>query len=180
MIEAIRISLPYLALFSHFLLAALFVMAIFRDSFGKPVVNFIGKNSLLLGLLISLGAVLGSLFYSEILGYEACVLCWWQRVFLYPQLILFAIAFWKNDRSVFVYVAPLVSIAGVIALYQSYVYLGGASLLPCTAAEGACSKIYVKEFGYITIPMMSLTVVLYYLLLAWINRLYTNENRNSR
>ncbi len=179
MTETIRIALPYLALISHFFLAVLLILVICRRSFGGKTVDFIGKNSLLLGLLISLGAVAGSLFYSEIIGYEACVLCWWQRVFLYPQLVLFAVALWKSDRSVFAYSAVLSALAGVIALYQSYVYMGGISLLPCTAVEGACSKIYVMEFGYITIPVMSLTAVLYYLLLAWVNRLYRNENRHA-
>jgi len=179
MIETIKNFLPYLVLFSHALLAFLVVAVIFRSSFGGKVVDFIGKYSLLFGVLISLGAVAGSLFYSEIVGYEACVLCWWQRVFLYPQLVLFSAALWRSDRSVFNYSIALSLLAGVIALYQAYVYWGGASLLPCTAAEGACSKIYVMEFGYITIPVMSLTVILYYFLLAWINRLYRNENRNA-
>ncbi len=179
MIEAIRITLPYLALFSHFLFVVLFATVVFRHSFGRSTVSLIGKRALVLGFLISLAALAGSLFYSEIVGYEACVLCWWQRVFLYPQLVLFAIALWKNERSVFAYSVVLSVFAGVIAAYQSYVYMGGASLLPCTAAEGGCSKIYVKEFGYITIPMMSLTVVLYYLLLAWINRIYRNSSTSS-
>jgi len=155
------------------------LLVIFRDSFGRGAVNFIGKHALVLGFLISLAAIAGSLFYSEVIGYEACVLCWWQRVFLYPQLVLFAIASWKDERSVFAYSVVLSALAGVIAAYQTYVYMGGASLLPCTAAEGACSKIYVKEFGYITIPVMSLTLVLYYFLLAWINKIYRNENRNA-
>ena len=179
MIEAIRITLPYLALFSHIVLIALFLLVIFRDSFGKKAIAFLNQRALLIGFLISLGAIAGSLFYSEVLGYEACLLCWWQRVFLYPQLVLFAIALWKNERSVFAYSVVLSVFAGVIAAYQSYVYMGGASLLPCTAAEGGCSKIYVKEFGYITIPMMSLTVVLYYLLLAWINKIYRNSSTSS-
>ena len=97
MIEAIRITLPYLALFSHFLFVVLFATVVFRHSFGRSTVSLIGKRALVLGFLISLAALAGSLFYSEIVGYEACVLCWWQRVFLYPQLVLFAIALWKNE-----------------------------------------------------------------------------------
>ncbi len=172
MIEFIKTSLPYLALVSHFLLVFLFIAVLFRHTWGKEIATFLSRQALLIGLVISVGAVLGSLFYSEIIGFEACVLCWWQRVFLYPQLILFAIALWKQDRSIFTYSAVLASMAGVIALYQSYVYMGGVSLLPCTALEGGCSKIYIKEFGYITIPMMSLTVVLYYLLIAWAHKVY--------
>ncbi|HCR52282.1 TPA: hypothetical protein DIV48_01370 [Candidatus Kaiserbacteria bacterium] len=179
MVELVKSFLPYAVLVSHVLLLVLFLAVIFRKSWGKKAVAFLNSRALKLCLIISLGAIVGSLFYSEIVGYEACVLCWWQRVFLYPQLVLFTIALWKNDRSVFGYSFVLSSLAGIVALYQAYVNWGGASLLPCTAAEGACAKIFVMEFGYITIPVMSLTVVFYLLLLAWINRLYRNENRNA-
>lgn len=154
------------------------VAIVSRLKWSKGLVSLVGQRYLLLGLVISLSAVLGSLFYSEVAGYAPCVLCWWQRVFLYPVPILFAVAMYKKDHKVLQYVAPFVVIAGIIALYQSYVYVGGSSLLPCTAEEGDCSKIFVKSFGYITIPAMSLTVSLYLLLLIWIKKLY-DKNRNT-
>lgn len=170
---------PYLVLLSHVLIVLVFLFVIFRNTWGRGVVQFVGKNALLLGLVVSLGSVIGSLYYSEVVGFEACVLCWWQRVFLYPQAVIFAIALWKKDLGVFSYSLALTILAGVVALYQTYANFSGNSLLPCTAAEGACSKIYVMEFGYITIPVMSLTVVLYLLLLVWINKIYRNENSNA-
>jgi hypothetical protein len=60
----------------------------------------------------------------------------------------------------------------VVALYQSYVNWGGGSLLSCTAEEGACARLYVMEFGYITIPAMSLTVAIYLLLIPWMYKIY--------
>ena len=179
MTEVIQIVLPYLALASHFLLVFLFVTTLFRHTWGRRPTAFLNKNSILLGFIVSLGAVLGSLFYSEVLGFEPCVLCWWQRVFLYPLPILFGVAIWKKSDSAFSYAVPMTLLAALIATYQSYVFLGGVSLLSCTAIDGACSKVYVKEFGYITIPIMSLTASLYILLLAWANRIYLNENRNA-
>ena len=172
-------TLPYLVLFSHVLLASLLLATLARRGWGREIFSFLGRNSLLLGFLVSLAAMGGSLFYSEVVGFPPCVLCWWQRVFIYPQAVLFALALWKRDLGVFLYSGTLSTMAGVVALYHSYVYWGGKSLLPCTALGGACDKIYVMEFGYITIPTMSLTVVLYLLLIAWINRLYKNENRNA-
>ena len=169
MANAIQTLVPFLVVASHVLLVAI----IFNQSFRA----FINKNILLFGLLITLGAVAGSLFYSEVVGFEACLLCWWQRLFLYPQAALFFVAYLKNDRSVFSYSVPLSTLAGIIALYHSYVYWGGESILSCTSLGGACSKIYVYAFGYITIPAMSLTVALYLLLLAWINK--KHENRHA-
>lgn len=172
MISTIQSILPYGVVISHALLIILFLAVIFRKSWGKDIVNFVGRNAIITGLILALSAVMGSLFYSELVGYPPCVLCWWQRLFIYPQVLLFGIALWKRDRGVFAYSTALALMAGLLALYHSYVYWGGESLLPCTALGGACSKIYVMEFGYITIPTMSLTIVLYLFLLAWINRIY--------
>ena len=200
MVENINFFLPYLALFSHIALVVLFLALVFRRSWGAGPQVFMGKHATTLAFLVSLAAVIGSLYYSEIAGFEPCVLCWWQRVFLYPLVIIFGIALWKPARpnarlndlvgqdfgrsggkttSAFLYAVPLVLGAALIAAYQSYVYLGGASLLSCTALDGACSKIYVMAFGYITIPAMSLTVSLYILLLAWAHKIYEDENHNA-
>ncbi len=173
MILLIQNNLPYLVLVAQIGLVILFVATITRARF----LNSLGRHTLWAGFLISLVAVCGSLFYSEIVGFEPCVLCWWQRVFLYPQVILFAIALWRRDRGIFKYSVALALCAGVVALYHSYVYMGGTSLLPCTALGGACSKVYVYAFhGLVTIPSMSLTIVLYLLLLTWINKIYENRH----
>lgn len=165
--------IPYLVLASHILLVILLVSVVQKNRLAL----WVGRNALILGFLVALGAFAGSLFYSEIVGFEACVLCWWQRAFIYPQLVIFAVALWYKDTRAFVYSFWLTIAAGIVALYQTYANLGGTSLLSCTSAEGACSKIYVMEFGYITIPTMSLTVVLYLLLLYWLNRIYVNHLR---
>lgn len=178
MIEKLTLFLPYIVLLSHFFILILVGLLVFRNSWGKKLENFIGKYSMLLAFLISLSALIGSLFYSQIVGFEPCVLCWWQRVFIFPLPVIFGIAIWRKDRNIFNYVVPLAVLSAVVALYQSYVYLGGASFLPCTAVGGACSKVYVKVFGYITIPVMSLTISLYILFIAWIHNKY-EKNRNA-
>jgi disulfide bond formation protein DsbB len=177
MTASIQTLVPYLVVLSHALFLFLVAAVIWRKSWGKKTFNLLGSKALAWGLLVALGAVSGSLFYSEVVGFAPCVLCWWQRVFIYPQLVLFAVALWKRDRGVFKYSAALSILAGIVALYHSYVYWGGESLLPCTALGGACAKIYVYAFGYITIPAMSLTIALYFLLLAWANRLYQRSSQ---
>lgn len=171
--------LPYGVLFSHILLAVLFLALLFRNSWGARLSSLLGKHALILSFLVSLAAVLGSLFYSEIIGFEPCVLCWWQRIFLYPLVLIFGIAIWKKIPSVFVYAVSFAMLAALVGAYQYYASLGGVSLLSCIALEGACSKIYVMAFGYMTIPLMSLTVSLYILLLAWADKIFKNENSNS-
>lgn len=179
MLEYITLLLPYAVLASHAGFAFLFLALIFRNSWGKDIARWLGMRATILAFVVSLAAIGGSLFYSEIVGFEPCVLCWWQRVFLYPLVIIFSMALWKKDYAAFFYATPFALFAALIAAYHSYVYLGGTSLLPCTALGGACSKVYVLAFGYITIPFMSLTVSLYVLFLAWADKIYKNENRNA-
>ncbi|MBX4195350.1 disulfide bond formation protein B [Candidatus Parcubacteria bacterium] len=170
MISLIQNALPYKVLFAHFLFAFLILALVFRESWGKVIVGFIHRHSLLLGLLVSLSAIVGSMFYSNILGFPPCELCWWQRVLIYPQAALFLVALRNKDRSVFNYSWVLSSLAALVSLYQIWVQSGGVSILDCTAVGGECLKVYVNAFGYITIPVMSLTVSAYLLLLAYINR----------
>ena len=154
---------------------ALFLALIFRHSFGKNLVRLIGKHALILGFLVSLSAVLGSLFYSNVVGFEPCLLCWYQRIAIYPMLILFGVALLKKDRGVFSYILPLNLVALILSAYHSYVQWGGNPLIPCDATA-SCTKLYVYEFGYVTIPTMTLSVVATFLLLYWANRIYENSH----
>lgn len=170
MISQIENLIPIATLISHIVFVGVVILIISKSSLGVKIKEFLISKGLIIGLIVSLTIVLGSLFYSEVLLYEPCVLCWWQRVFLYPSLFIFALALWKKDRSIFPYVLTLASISAVIALYQVYANFGGFSLFECTATGGACDKVFVKEFGYITIPMMSLTASIYLIFISLINR----------
>jgi disulfide bond formation protein DsbB len=177
MISFIQNYLPLAVVVSHIILAILILAIIFRRSWGREIFHFLGKNSIVLGLITSLVAVVGSLFYSNIIGFLPCDLCWWQRIFIYPQLVLFITALKFKERDIFKYSAVLSIIAGIIALYHTYVQTGGNPLIPCSATA-SCTKVYVMAYNYVTIPTMSLTIVVTLLILAWTHKLY-EKNRNA-
>ena len=180
MVDTLASLLPVAVLVSHIVFVVLLLSIIFRNSWGKSCADWFGRHAVAIAFIFALAAAVGSLFYSEVIGYEPCILCWWQRVFLYPSVLLLGIAFYKKDKAVFGYVVPLVAIAALIAFYQYYsTFLGGGSFLACTDEGGACSKVYVNAFGYITIEFMSLTTSLFILLLAWAKKIY-DKNSNSR
>ncbi|MBX4206228.1 disulfide bond formation protein B [Candidatus Parcubacteria bacterium] len=171
MIQTIAWLMPFLVLGFHlFLVVAVFAL-IFRKSWGRSLVHWVGKHAITLGLLLSVIAVGGSLFYSNGVGFEPCYLCWWQRIALYPLLVLFLTALKDKDRGVFKYTMRLSVIALILALYHSYVQWGGNPLIPCSATA-SCAKLYVYAFHYITIPTMSLTIAVSVILLWLANRLY--------
>ena len=90
---------------------------------------------------------------------------------MYPQAILFGLAFFKKDRNIFSYTIPLSLLGGIVALYHTYIQFGGTSITPCTAVGAECAKVFFVEFGYITIPTMSLSIFALLLLVAYANKI---------
>ncbi|MBC5636640.1 disulfide oxidoreductase [Ornithinibacillus hominis] len=114
------------------------------------------KENILLGIWgISVIATLGSLFFSEILGYEPCKLCWYQRILMYPLVIIYGTALFKKDLSI---ALPGLILSGIGMCVSTYHYL--IQKLPTLEAGGACGIVpcnfeYVNYLGFITIPFMA-------------------------
>ena len=122
----------------------------------EDIVSLIGRWGLWKAFALSLIATALTLYYSEVLGLVPCGWCWVQRVFLWPQVILFAIALWKRDTTIALYSIWLSIFGAAAALYQHYLQMGGNSLLPCPASgAGDCGQRFLFEFGYITFPLMA-------------------------
>ncbi len=170
----------FLTLISN-ILFVIFILTIFGNkNFKEKTYKFVHKNIAWILLILSIIAVTGSLTYSEIVGYVPCDLCWWQRIFMYPQVILGLIAVWKGDKSVVNYVLPLSIIGGLIAFFHSLVHwrVINASFLACTSSQTApCAKVYVLQYGYITIPFMALTMFIY---LTTVSIIYLKANAKER
>ncbi len=149
----------------------------------KKLVQFFGKNATLFSFIVALIAMLGSLFYSEIAGYEPCKLCWFQRIFMYPQVILLGIALWKKNGTSTIYNSIVLSAIGaLIAGYHYLLQIGIAPEIPCSAVgySVACSQRFVMSFGYITIPMMAFTAFALIILFMTTQKLYTQKNESSQ
>lgn len=111
-------------------------------------------------LVIALGVAVvctgGSLIYSEYFGFEPCRLCWYQRIAMYPLVLMLGIALARKDHAIRRYAVPQAVIGGVVSAYhytlQTFPALGEGICpvgVPCTAK-------YVNEFGFISIPFMAL------------------------
>jgi disulfide bond formation protein DsbB len=102
-------------------------------------------------------AMLGSLFFSEVMGFQPCVLCWYQRIFMYPLVVVLLVGMFPMDKAVVRYALPLAIIGWAFALYHYLLYSGyiPEGLQPC--GQGAsCAEINLELFGFITIPMLSI------------------------
>jgi disulfide bond formation protein DsbB len=101
-------------------------------------------------------ATLGSLFFSEVMGFAPCVLCWYQRIFIYPLVLVFGVGLFSFDAGVVKYSLPLAVAGWLVALYHTLLYWGviPKSIQPCS--EGVpCTEKYIELFGFLSIPFMS-------------------------
>lgn len=132
---------------------------LFRKNF-DPAGKLLGKHGILLAFSVAFVSTAASLFYSQIVGFAPCDLCWFQRIFMYPEVILLGAAMMKKDYQIVDYALPLAIIGFFISLYHNYMYYynNGLSVF-CNlgGSQVSCIKRYVFEFGYVTIPMMALT-----------------------
>ena len=107
--------------------------------------------------LVAMVATLGSLFLSEVMGLKPCVLCWYQRIFMYPLVVILLVGLFPLDRSLIRYALPLATIGWLFALYHYLLYSDviPQSLQPC-GQDASCTEVNLELFGFITIPMLSI------------------------
>lgn len=120
--------------------------------------SFLRPTLLHLAWVQSVIATGGSLFYSEVMGFPPCPLCWYQRIAMYPLVVILGVTIWKrDDKHVRAYVLPLTIIGGLIALYQCAMTYGWIEEVPCSVTQTvSCTIRWVNYYGFITIPLMAL------------------------
>ncbi|MCP1145893.1 disulfide oxidoreductase [Lysinibacillus endophyticus] len=115
------------------------------------------ENSLLFIWLTSFVATLGSLYFSEVRGYEPCELCWYQRILMYPIFLMTTVAYIQKNARIAVTTAVFSCIGGLISLY----HYGIQKLDFLSESAPACGRVpctgqYINYFGFITIPFLAL------------------------
>lgn len=122
-------------------------------------------------------ASLGSLFFSEVMEFSPCVFCWYQRIAMYPLVILFTIGLFHSIKTTIHFTFPIALVGWFLALYHNLLHYGviPESATPCRSGV-PCSTIYINWFGFLTIPMLSFiafSIILICLII--LNRSITNE-----
>jgi disulfide bond formation protein DsbB len=116
------------------------------------------ENILLSMWGVALVATMGSLYFSEIRGYDPCELCWIQRIFMYPLVIVIGIAYVQKNVKIALTTLVFSVIGGCISLY----HYGIQKLDFLSDSAPACGRVpctgqYINYFGFITIPFLALT-----------------------
>jgi len=131
------------------------------------------KKLSLLGVAFvqALVAMAGSLYFSEIRNFPPCILCWYQRIAMYPLVAILGVALYTDDENVPKYALPLSVIGMGIAIYHNLLYYGiiPESAAPCRLGV-SCTTQYISYFGFVTIPFLSLvafTLITACLIVVW-------------
>lgn len=123
-----------------------------RDRVGEELAG----AGLWLAFAIAAVATLGSLYLSGGAGFTPCVLCWYQRIAMYPLSLILAIAAWRRDVGVRTYVIPLAAIGALVSCYHIVIERFPALESGSCDPTNPCSLIWVQHFGFVTIPTMAL------------------------
>jgi disulfide bond formation protein DsbB len=158
LIDQANLILSFLVLLGQVLTILLLVWLIFFRNKKIKIFNLFIDKAILWSFIISLVATLGSLYYSQIAHFLPCELCWFQRICIYPQVILLGLALIKKSSAIIDYSLALLSVGLIISLYHNYIYYNAATSSVCSIVA-PCTQQYVTGFNFITIPLMSLTTI---------------------
>ena len=138
---------------------------------GAPLAGALGRISRYIALLAAWLATGGSLFFSEVLGWIPCTLCWYQRILMYPLSVLIAVGILRRDDGLHRYVLPFSLTGAGVSLYHYLLIKTDWFPPPPCRAGVPCTVDYLDIFGFINIPFMALTAFLIISLMMLVSRL---------
>src|SRR5690606_19855313 len=122
----------------------------------RKMIKIVRQYGIYFAWIVSLIATFGSLYFSEILGFIPCTLCWYQRIMMYPLIIVLGIASYRNQSDIIPYVLPLSILGGLISLWhyaqQKIPFLG--QVIQCKVGV-PCNASYINWLGFVTIPLLA-------------------------
>jgi len=122
----------------------------------RAVALSIGPNAIALAFWVALLATLGSLYFSEVAHFEPCRLCWYQRIAMYPLVLLLGIAAVRRDDGIRLYGRVLAAIGAVISAYHVALEWIPALDTGACGLGPSCSIIWFRALGFISLPILAL------------------------
>jgi disulfide bond formation protein DsbB len=160
-VDAVTTFLALLAVLGLVFLVVTWSIALFARLRGGlpdslvPLREAFGELALPLGFAVALTTTLGSLYLSEVAKFPPCELCWYQRICMYPNVVLFAVAWWRRDRNVRFYVLPLVVVGAVIATYHYLLERFPDTVSSSCSTDIPCETVWVWKFHFLSIHGMA-------------------------
>ncbi len=151
-VETVTFFFALLAAVAALTTMAVVFSAMAGDALG--VLTFLRPVAIELAAAVAVTATIGSLYLSEVAGFDPCRLCWVQRAFMYPAGLLLVIAA-VTGRQKPMLVAGLLAIGGLaVAVFHRVEQAAGGFGSICDPST-PCSSRWVEHFGFVTIPTMA-------------------------
>ncbi len=150
-------AIAILSVISWFCILLVIILRLTNSEHYKKISFFLSDKGTSVALVIAVISTLSSLYLSEIAGLIPCELCWFQRIMMYPLVIILAVSIYKKINIRPAALSLAIIGAGIAAYHYSVQILSRWSVeIPCTSA-GECSIQYLNYFGFISIPLMAFT-----------------------
>ena len=120
----------------------------------------IGPYALWIAFLVALLATLGSLYFSDIAHFEPCLLCWYQRIAMYPLVVILGLAAWREDDGAWIYATALAAIGAGISTYHVLLEWFPSLSSGACDPDNPCTLVWFRVFGIISLPTLALTAFL--------------------
>ena len=126
--------------------------------------------------LVACTATLGALFFGEVMQLPPCVLCWYQRICMFPLVLILPVGLFPLDRKVVRYALPLAAIGWSFAVFHVLLIAGviPESIKPCTQGV-PCSEKVIEWFGFVTIPLLAVMAFSTIIALLILAHLWSSE-----
>jgi disulfide bond formation protein DsbB len=152
----------FFAMLSVALLAGTIVVLVARlfarsQNWARTVLAAFSPYAIPLAAAVTTTCLLGSLYFSEIVNYKPCRLCWFQRTMMYPLAIILIIAAIRKDSKIRFYAVPLAAIGAVIAGYHWLLERFPNLESGVCDVDVPCEFVWFESFGFVTLPFMALT-----------------------
>ena len=143
-------------------------------------VGFVGPQARALAWLVALVATAGSLYYSEVASFTPCVLCWYQRICMYPLVVVLGIGWARRDPWLKWYATAFVAVGAPLSLYHWLVErVPALSDSVSCSLEAPCSVPWFQELGYVTLAFMALSAFALIGALVWVDTAYRRSEERD-
>jgi len=153
--EAFELFFALLALLAIFGSAVVLLARLTGAAAGQQLLAGLAPLGLAVPALVTSVSMIGSLYFSEAVGYRPCVLCWYQRIAMYSLAIVLVIAAVRKDRAVRPYAMALAGVGAVIAGYHWLLERWPSIDTGSCSADAPCSVPYFAVFGFVSLAFMA-------------------------
>jgi disulfide bond formation protein DsbB len=126
----------------------------------RMVAAILAPNAVSMAWVVAMLATIGSLYFSEVAHYDPCRLCWYQRIAMYPLVIILGIAAFRHDDGIRTYGRALAAIGAVIATYHLALEWIPALDTGACGTGPSCTVIWFRALGFISLPLLALSAFL--------------------